>query len=261
MDITSNKYMKTITKKLIGVAASLALASSVFAQSTATPIMRFIPLLTGYNVLLATNVTSGLGVTNILFSNPQGQIVYSLTNNSYNGTLNTNLTVGDAFKAVTFAVDVNGDINANASLFISVGNTNLIPVAVTNSFGQYFVTNWPLAQAQYPNWMYPGTTNLYPAFTAAQSTNQLTVTLIAGIGDIRGTGYGPVIGNPYPLWETTGTFTCVVTPNGVTPVNLFTNLPTGFLQHAHKVYATITPTVGGTGNGILLNQLGILQPQ
>jgi hypothetical protein len=251
--------MKNTIQKIAAILSGLLLTGAVHAQSSATPVMRFVPLLTGYNVLVTTNATVGLGVTNVGFSSYAGQILYSLTNNVINGTANTNLVAPDAFRAVSLVPDINGDLVANASVFISIGNTNLIPIAVTNSFGQYFVTNWPLALQQYPNWMYPGTTNVYPTFNA-QSTNALTVTLYAGIGDIRG-GVGPNQGNTFPLWESTGTFSFTVIPNGTTNVAVFTNLPIGFLQHAHKVYATISANPGGTGLGVLVNQLGILQPQ
>ena len=250
--------MKNIIKNIAVVATGLLLGMSAMAQTSGMSAARYIPLLTGFDVLVTTNTTPGFGVTNTLYTSANGQIVYSLTNNTFNGTLNTNLTVPDAFKVVTLLPDVNADINGNASVFISIGNTNLIPIAVTNNYGQYFVTNWPLALSQVPNWMYPATTNLYPTFTA-QSTNAITVTLYAGIPEIRG-GIGPNQGTGYPLFETTGSFSFTVIPTGTTPFSIFTNLPTSFLQHAHKVYAAITVGAGVTTN-LLINTLGIVQPQ
>jgi hypothetical protein len=245
-------------KKLISILSASLLGTAAFAQS-GTPIYRFQPLLSGFNVNVTTNTAAGLGVTNTVYSTYGGQIVHSLTNDVFNGTLNTNLVVADAFKIATLGSDVNGDINANAYVTILVGNTNYIPLAVTNSFGQYYVTNWALGTSQYPNWMYPATTNLYPAFTA-NSTNTLTVTLYrAGTLKLAG-GISADLNPATPMWETTSAFSFTVAPNGLTPVCVITNLPIAWLQGARHVYATITAATGAGTGSILVNQLGIVQP-
>lgn len=273
----SKKTMKNIKKIIAFLAIGLLACATTYAQTSAQTQYRFISLLTGYNVLAPTNAAVGYGSTNVLYTTTAGQIVYSLTNNSYNASGNTNLIAPDAFKVITLQPDVNGDVNANTSVFISINNTNLIPIAVTNSVGQWFIpslpyttnyataawaTVWPLAPVAAPSWMYPATTNLYPTPLWA-ATNTVTVTLYKGISDVRG-GIGPNGVTPYPLWETTGTFTFVVTPSGTvnTPLTLFTNLPTSWLQGAHKVYATVQTTTGASGTfGALINTLGIIAPQ
>jgi hypothetical protein len=257
MDITSKGNMKL--NKILGIGVALLVAVSAFAQGTTIRETKFLPLLSGYNVLIPTNATPGWGVTNVLFTTYSGQVVYSKTNNSYNATVNTNLVAPDAFKLVSLPADANGNFNANAAVAIYLGNTNWIPVAVTNSVGQYFVTNWALAQSQYPNWMYPATTNLYPAF-AASATNVVTVSLYrVASTTANGGSTGPTI----QIAETTPSFTFTVTATGITPICVITNLPATYLQGAKQVYATVTATANSAsnGNGILLNQLGVIQPQ
>ena len=269
-------HMKLV-KKIAAVGASLLIAGSAFAQSGVAPTYRFLPLLNGYNVLVPTNATVGYGSTNVLYTTYAGQVVYSYSNN-VNGGLNTNYTAPDAFKVQSLASDANGDINANASLWIYVGNTNWIPVVTTNSVGQWMVppagfTNltlttayagWPLAPASaFPNWMGLATTNYYPAFIAS-ATNVVTVSLFASptMNPQGGTG-SATLGPVAPIWETTASFVTSVTPNGITAVCLSTNLPIAFLQHGRHIYATLSapPNLASNGNGILVNQLGILQPQ
>ena len=263
-----NKYLK----QLASVGAGLLLCGSAMAQNSVSTIHRYLPLITGYNVYVQTNTTPGLGVTNTLYTTYNGQIVYSLTNNSYNGSaVNTNLIANDAFNVGKLATDINGDINANAAVYVYCSNTNWIPIAITNSVGQWFVpatpyttnystaawaTVWPLASAQSPNWMYPATTNTYPNLNG---TNLVTVNLYAGPSMNPQGGYGPTIGPNVALWETTPSFSFSFTTTGGTPVGLFTNLPTSFLQHAKNIYATVS--VNTTNNGVLLNTIGILQPQ
>ena len=238
------------------------------AQST-TPTMRFLPLLSGYNVFVPTNATTiGLGVTNVLFTTTAGQVLFSLTNNyiaasSGTAVLNTNLTVGDAFKIVSLTADANGDINANTSLWISYGNTNAIPIVATNSAGQWFVTNWLYAVSIVPNWMYPATTNYYQQFIAGAMTNTITVTLYRAATLNPMGSLGASLGPNVPLWETTNAWNFTFVPSaGVTGGTLSTNLPTTWLQGAKFVYMTISAAAGGgVGGGELLNQAGIMQPQ
>lgn len=267
------------TKQLIAVLVGLLLCDSVFAQNAART-MRFLPFLSGYNVLVPTNSTVTLGQTNVLYTMYNGQIVYSLTNTVVNGTLNTNSTSGDAFKFITLMADVNGDINANAALVITIGQTNLIPIAITNSVGQWFVpggglitnystgawaVNWPLTPSGVPNWMSPATTNIYPGFAAGATTNVVNVTLYRGptmkMGG--GGGLGPDLAAGVPIWETAAEWSTNVTQIGVTATTKIYNLPTVFLQGAHNVYVSLTQsnTASQNATGALVNQIGILQPQ
>jgi hypothetical protein len=237
------------------------LSCFVAVGQTTTPTMRFMPLLSGYNVLVSTNSTAiGLGSTNVLYTSYNGQVLFSLTNNNVNGTLNTNGVAPDAFKVISLASDANGDINANASVYIYVGNTNWIPNVVTNSFGQEIVTNWLLAVSQYPNWQNPASTNAYPigGFTG---TNNFVVTLYRGPTANPQGNIGATLGPNLNLWENTSQFSFIVTPTtATTPYGFITNLPASWLQGAKFVYATIS--CGATNNtGGIVNQLGILQPQ
>lgn len=249
--------------KIIVVGTMLLSPFAALAQQSATPVMRFIPFFTGYNVQVPTNTVAGIGVTNLLYSNVQGQNVYSLTNQNVNGTVITNSISGDAFQQIGLKADVNGDIVANAAVVVYVNNTNLIPIGVTNSFGQWFVTNWPLAVSQFPNWMYPATTNLFPQVTSAD-TNLVTINLYR-VTDIRG-GFGNALAvNTPQMVETAASFSFSFNPTSTTNGVIYTNLPVAWLQGARQVRATITVGANGGNNnnaeGILINQLGILQPQ
>ena len=244
---------------------------------------KFDSLLSGFNVLVPTNSTiglSGLGInaSNVLYTTPQGQIVYSYSNNvaGFPGGTTTNGFFTDAFSLANTHPDVNGDVNANASVWVMIGNTNLLPIVCTNSTGQLFVpaasTNgavpywggapvvWPLAASSTINWMFPATTNLYPNFAAG--TNSVVVTLYRESTMDFGASSGVT---RVPFWETTSqfSFTCtapVVGP-GSTAYVVVTNLPTGFLQGSRIVGCTVTANpIGSTSQGVLLNQIGILQP-
>ena len=258
--------MKNTLKKIAAIGTGLLLGASAMAQSGAAPIPRFLPLLSGYNVLVTTNGAVTLGTTNTLFTAYNGQVLYSLTNNMINGTVNTNASAADAFQTVALLPDANGDINANAAIWVAVGYTNWIPVVVTNSVGQYFVTNnWILGESSTPNWMYPATTNYYPSF-GASATNVVTVTLYrAGTKNPKGGISGSINNGSFPmLAETTSAFNIVLTANGTTGVCVTSNLPAAWLQGAKHVYASVniaTNNAGANNLGIIVNQIGILQPQ
>lgn len=257
-------------KKLILVLGLILGFISLGVADSATPTWKFIPLLSGYNVFVPTNSapvagvvpTVGLGSTNVLYTSYNGQVLFSLTNNYVNGVLNTNGVAPDAFRRIDLASDANGDIVANAALGLYIGNTNWIPIVVTNSFGQYMVTNWILATSQYPNWMNPASTNAYINFPAA-ATNVLTVNLYRVMtANPQGGGQGANLGPSFMIPETTPGFTFQVNATGITPLAVITNLPIGFLTGARSVYCTMTCTNGAVNNaGLLVNQLGILQPQ
>jgi hypothetical protein len=265
-------------KKLITIAVLAFVACSVSAAN-----WKFDSLLSGVNVLVPTNSTiglSGLGInaSNVLYTTLQGQIVYSYSNNvaGFPGGTTTNGFFNDAFSMANTYADVNGDINANASVWVMIGNTNLLPIVCTNSTGQLFVpaantngalsywgttpTVWPLSPSSTINWMYPATTNTYPSFTAG--TNAVVVTLYRESTLDFGLSSGVT---RVPFWETSSqfSFTCTAsaaTP-GSTPYVVVTNLPTGFLQSGRIVGCTVTATpLGTTSQGVLLNQIGILQP-
>ncbi len=265
--------MKNIYKKIAVLGLTLLVTSSVMAGA----LTRFLPLLSGYNVLVTTNAAVGFGVTNTLNTSYNGQIIHSITNDVFNGTLNTNVLTPDAFRVISLEPDANGDINANAYVTVMIGNTNYIPIAITNSVGQWFVptqpyttnyatagyaTVWPLGINTGPSWMSPATTNLYPGIPAA-STNAWTITLYrAGTTKLQG-GLGADQAPYTPMWETTGAFSFSVAATGVTPVCVITNLPVGWLQGARFVYATVSgaANLGSNGGTNIVNQLGIVQPQ
>lgn len=242
-------------KKLLIIGA---LAVSALVSNAA--VYREQPFLNGWNLYI-TNGTAAVGVTNQLFTSPQGQILYSLTNNTVNGVLNTNTIVGDAFDAsgnnMTF--NLNGDIVANGAIHYAIDFTNLIPVSVTNSQGQYFVTNsWPLFTSQYPTYMYPATTNVYPSLPNASATNVITFNFQRGWSINLGS-------QAYTWWDTsTNVFNFSVNGNGFNPVAGITNLPIAFTQGATQVRlhdVTVAPNSSATGSGMIVNEVSLGQPQ
>lgn len=236
----------------------IAGAAACLTISTEAANWQYDSLLGGYNVDIASNTVAtaiGQTSTNVLYTSLQGQVLYSLTNNYVNGVLNTNSIAGDAFSLAFLKSDANGDVVANAALVISIGNTNLIPPVVTNSVGQWFVTNWVINPQVYPGYMYPATTNYYPQYVAAD-TNVITISLYRAVNS-----YGPP-SNPTYVWDTTSGFTTTFMATGLTPLTLNTNLPIAWTQGASAVKAVISmpPNVNNNGGHVLLNFLGISQP-
>lgn len=238
--------MKQNMKTLI----SILTLSVAMVASAAT--YRVQPLLNGYNLYVTNGAPAAVGGTNLVYTTIQGTIVYSLTNNMGN----TNVISGDAFDGATaIAADLNGNINTNAAFIVALGFTNLIPIAVTNSQGQYFTSNsWPLISSQYPTYMYPATTNLYPFLPSSLSTNVVTFNLQRGITAVfNGAG-----GNPYVIWEVaSNSFSFTATGNGVNGTNVVFNPPANWLQGFDKFRlnsVTLTPTTGGTvGGPVIVN--------
>jgi hypothetical protein len=250
-------------KKLLTSIALFATAVSLHAASyTETS------LLGGWNVYATNGTPIVPGATNTLFTTYNGQVVYSLTNNVINGTLDTNAAAPDALSsAARLLSDANGDFVANTALHWYINNTNLIPVAVTNSQGQYFVyignTNglptaqtypavgWPLVGNQYPTYMFPASTNLYPVPSLAVGTNSIIFYLQ------RGWTY-PLGSSSYTVWDTsTNIFSFTVNLTGDIATSGVTNLPTTFTQGATKVrVAAITVST----NSVLINALSLGQP-
>jgi hypothetical protein len=276
------KYMNTFFKKIAAVGVGVTLTVSAFGQvSGAAPAWQFTPLLSGYNLLVqsnllgstglaysGTNAGATLGTTNVQYTTYNGQVVLSynmITNNA--GSANTNLSAPDAFKTVELTPDANGDINRNASLIVMWGNTNYIPqVSLVSTNPTVFAsTNWALAVSQYPNWLSPATTNTYPKFDTAQ-TNTVFVLLFRSPSLKTQGGVGPDLQPAIPMWESTSSFMAsFTTATGNTPGCMITNLPAEWLIGAKHVYANVWLPANLTTNlasgGVLINQLGILAPR
>lgn len=241
-------------KKLLAIGAAMGIA---LASHAAVYLEQ--PFINGWN-LYATNGSTILGATNNLFTTVQGQIMYSLTNNTINGVVNTNLFTADAFDTSgnILAFNFNGDFQPNAAIHYALNFTNLIPVAVTNSQGQWFITNsWPLFTSQYPTYMYPATTNVYPSLPNASATNVVTFNFQ------RGWGYNLGV-TPYVFWDSsTNVFQFSVNGNGFAPVAGITNLPIAFTQGANRVRlqsVVVAPNSSATGSGFIINQVSVGQP-
>ena len=218
-----------ITKSLQTCVAAVGLALTTPSHAATYAEQSFF---NGWNLFVTNGTAAVVGATNNLFTTPQGQVLYSLTNNSINGIVNTNGIAPDAFDTANYLfADANGDINGNAAIHYLINATNLVPVVVTNSQGQYFITNtWPLLSSQWPTYMYPATTNVYPQTVIGTYSSSVVFNFQRGWKF----GYGPAA---YYVWDTTTnvfTFTATVAP-GSTPVSGITNLPTSFTQGAELI--------------------------
>jgi hypothetical protein len=262
---------------------SLGLAAGLTA-SAQTGIINYNEqsLLSGWNVTLTNGQAIGPGVTNQEYTTREGQIVFSGANPVINGIVNTNTVAADAFNTsgVTIRPDANGDYVANAAVHVYINNTNWIPIAVTNSQGQYFVgvqptTNnypfqslptpwvgWPLTASVYPAWQFPATTNLYFPLPAGLTTNILAFTFQSGWKYKLGDNTSITVWSPTNLWSfsidsSTGTAT------GGSPVSLATNLPATFLQNGNVVRCSgITMSLGANAlTRYIINSLSVGQPQ
>lgn len=263
-----NKIMKFTKHIILTFALLLAGIGSAMAQANPSPQWKFIPLINGYNVMVATNLPApGLGVTNVLFTTYKGTIAYSWDgpSNSYWYGQSNNLLNQDAFTRATLEPDANGDINANAAFVLAINQTNYIPIASISNLASYaslvIATNWPLGYSTGGGVsQFLVGTNIYPLIGGSVNT-PITVTLFAGAGGIAGVNSVFSQGNP-DLSESTGTFQFTFTPSGA-PQVFMTNLPAVFLQHAQNVYMSVTNSAGTAANGaaIVINQAGIMQPQ
>ena len=249
----NNQYTLMNMKKLL---IALALAVATVAPAAVYTDQNF---LNGWN-LYVTNSTAGnaaatVGGTNNLYTYIHGEVYYSLTNNMGN----TNAIAPDAFDVpgnVIYA-DANGDVNANAAIHYYINNTNWIPIVVTNSQGQYFVTNtWALNTSQWPTYMYPATTNYYPSLPNASATNLITFNFQ------RGWQYG-ISTSPINVWDTsTNVFQFSVNANGFNPVSGITNLPTSFMQGANLVRlqsVLVATNTTAVSSGLIINQISLGQ--
>jgi hypothetical protein len=252
--------MKNNMKKLLLIGATVLASAFVYADSVNVNYGEQI-LLNGWNLYITNAITYGPGVTNQEFTTLNGQIVYSWTQNTINGVLNTNAIIGDAFNlsGAKLAVDANGDVVANAALHIYLNNTNWIPTYQTNSVGQDYVnvTNWVLASSVYPAWQFPATTNLYPTYPTASATNLVTIYLQRGFTYNLG-GIVP----PITVWDTvTNAFSVTLNGNGASPISVIMNLPTSFTQGARMIrVAGIYTTNLTAASSYLLNQISLYQP-
>ena len=243
-------------KKLITI---VALATAFAFSSNAANYVEQ-SLLNGYNVYAPTNSTLAIGQTNIEYTYLHGEIIYSLTNY----LANTNSFYPDAFDPTATFIhsDANGDVNPTVAIHWLLNATNLIPVVITNLQGQYFITNtWPLAGPQYPTYMYPATTNLYPLLPNVNSTNLITFFFQRGWTINQST---PRV----TVWDTsTNVFQFQI--NGATygaagvPFAGITNVPTSFLQGANTIRLS-TVVVGATSTAVpngpyLINQVSVGQ--
>jgi hypothetical protein len=278
---------QNIMKKII-VLLGFCVTLGVSAQNSANPVYRDLNLLNGWNLATTNAGTYAPGQSNIMFTLPDGQIALSLTNPVVNGVTLTNTAFPDAFNTagVKIATDVNGDFVANAAIHVLVNNTNWVPVAVTNSQGQYFVytgtTNglpsqtfptipWPLlGGGGYPSWMYPATTNTYAALPTGSTTNTLTFFVQ------RGWDYSLGNGSAVTVWDTStnlfqfsangATSTFAPTPGGPS-FTIITNLPIAFIQGANRIrLAAITTYAGDSGatkgqGAYIINAVSVGQPQ
>lgn len=220
------------------------------------------PFINGWNLYITngTGSLTGVGSTNLLYTTVQGQIVYSLTNNTINGIVNTNTIANDAYDngGNILAFNENGDIVANAAIHYYINQTNWIPIAVTNSQGQYFTSNsWPLWTSQYPTYMYPASTNVYPSLPNASATNLITFYFQRGWAFNLGS-------TPIRVWDTsTNVFSFSIVGTGFTPLAGITNLPIAFTQGANRVRLSnviATTNANGVSCGLLINQVSLGQP-
>lgn len=233
-------------KKLI----LLGLMLATFVASAAN--FKVQPLFNGWNLYVTNGTVYQVGGTNYEYTTLQGTIVYSLTNNLGN----TNSVWPDVFDAATYiASDYNGNLNTNAQFTIYINNTNWIPVAITNSQGQYFVSNsWPLLTSQYPTYMYPANTNLYPSLPNASNTNMLVFNFQRGITVIPGTaGTGP---SAVTLWETsTNSLAKGYVSTGASPQSFTFSPPADWMAgwdkfRLNSVYSSNAVAVG---SGFIIN--------
>ncbi len=234
-------------KKFLSILGLMAITVAAFGQANPSPRMTWRPFISGYNVAVPTNTAVGLLSTNVEYTTVDGKVVFSHMNT---GVTNGN---GEAFQNVIVQNDAQGDAVANATLVISYGNTNLIPI--TNASG--FITNWSLADPTLGSQVV-GTANLYPVQNA-NSTNFCTVTLYKGYWD---NPRGENITYPsYRVYEPTSTFTVTFT-QAATGGMIVTNIPAIWMQGARNVTCTLAATnLAGNGSATLVNFIGISQPQ
>ena len=141
-------------------------------------------------------------------------VAYSSTNASAGGTNQSSIVAGSPWIDVPNLSDVNGN-NASAAIGVSIIGLN------------------------------------------ASCTNVLTFTLTPSVGlsylNMGALSFGGLVGplaSPTRMFSTQNPFSFSVTANGLTPVNILTNIPTSVLQGAgHLRIASIAIQTNGAGNG------------
>ena len=230
-------------KLLIALTLTYTLATSMAANYSESA------LINGWNLYVTNTTAAVVGGTNNLYTYIHGEVFYSLTNNMGN----TNTIAPDAFVGnVPLLADMNGNVVANAAIHYYIGNTNWIPLAVTNSQGQWFVTNsWPLASSRYPTYMYPATTNLYPSQgIIGLGTNNVTFNFQKGWN--LGTKAYPIY-----VWDTT-TNTWSFNVAGTGPQAGTTNVPISWAQGATLI--RLHDVSNNSTNATIVNQVSLGQP-
>lgn len=225
-------------KKLL----TLGLLCFTVAASAATPKWTPQSFINNGTFLALSNNTTFNFAGPLLSSN----LVFWSYNNATNinaGTTNGNIGAilgKPALVPADVYPDANGDIQANASVYISLGLTN----------------NWPLPANMTPIFSNVSNTNYNSIFTGV-TTNILTITLVAladGVNyDLPITGFGA----KSFVWNFTATNLAANTL-----ITLSTNLPSTFLQGTPKVgvYSIVVgnaPTGGGAG--VTVDAFGISQ--
>lgn len=201
-------------------------------------------LLTGWNLWVTNGLVAIPGQTNLVYTDIHGAIVYSL--NSSMGQ--TNSIAADAFDVASLVSDKNGVPVANSAIHLYVNNTNWIPIAITNYAGQYYVTSsWPLLPSKWPIYMFPATSNTYPAAVPGATANTVLITFQRGFIYSLGT-------RSQTVWDTsTNVFSFTASVPSGAPYALTTNLPASFIQGASKLrVAGITATTN-----LLVNQISV----
>jgi hypothetical protein len=245
-------------KKLIVIGlTALALSASAVVYTEQE-------FLNGWNLFVTNGATSTVGTSNYFYTDIHGAIWQSLESTGMASSLATNGAIApDVFgPIVKISPDANGDFVANAAIHYLINYTNWIPIAITNSAGQYFVTNtWPLIPAGlYPQYMYPVTTNVYPALPVTQTLITTTISIQHG-WDVGIPGF------PINVWDTSAAdmFTFSVNANPSLNITGVTNLPTSWLQSGMiaRLYSVGNSAVGtnALATGVLINQLSLGQPR
>ena len=233
-------------KRNIAILTLLVFAGFAYG---ATP--RTFSLINGSNVLLATNHTTYFDDTNVLYHGPNGAYWLSWTNDPGN----TNAFHAAWSKDMTVAADANGNVNSNIGLMVQFGNTNLLSILMTNTAGQYYVSNANDTLANVPS-----ATTWYPIFVAGTITNTYTFTFLRSID-------GTTFPNPHlsganaPGGQDTFVFT-IPFAGLCTNMVFSTNFPSAFVTGARAIRlgsVGSAATATTVNQGALLNNVKITQ--
>ena len=264
-------------KLILSGLASLMLTFGAFAEGPFA-VYHETSLLNGWNIWVTNGATLWVGETNVVYTTLAGQVVYSLDNITNWTGVNTNVLAPDPFNhPAQLLSDANGNFgaypvvgstatnyyisgyNSGLAVHVYMNNTNWIPLVTTNSQGQWYIptagtyiTNWlwnvglyngwPLQSSQWPQYLYPATTNTYPCYTTANVTNTFNFQ--------RGWNVGTAA-SPIYVWDTnTNLFSFTATTAiGAVPTTVITNLPTTFVTGAQYIRLNSVSNNGGGGSG------------